>query len=377
MLSTNTVSLQDLEQLLNHTPLIVSSHPVSLCFLREDVLVLDSAAEVAWLLDDPEPTLPQRVLITSPDPAYRGRFPRFRCEHDPFTPLLNTVLFHRFDDVADHMLRQSQITERILSEAAQFNVIVLFLVDGLSYRDARDWADTSSQTPTIEPCLVDVPTLTATAFPNLIGDPPLAARLFDLGYHRRLGFTYWTREDNQLTDQLFHAIPDVRKVAGFPRILESLRRQLANAHEPKIYVQILRTGLDGYAHGQKRKPPVAAVIADVREELQSLVTLCGDLGLRACVHLTADHGILWRDEFEPEIVGNAPGKSGLRWCGWRSLYHQRDKGRRFTVGDQEYYCLGFPKLRRSLHIDEQGIHGGISFQESIVPFISIRIENPC
>ena len=116
---------------------------------------------------------------------------------------------------------------------------------------------------------------------------------------------------------------------------------------------------------------------EVRREFAQLGALCSELrdemGLRTCLFLTADHGILWRDEFEPVIVGNAPSNSSARWCGWRDLYHQSDKGRRFVYKDIEYYCLGFPKLRRGLRIDEQGLHGGISFQESVVPLITMRI----
>ena len=274
------------------------------------------------------------------------------------------------------MLCQSQVAERIIAEAGQHDLIILFLVDGLSYQDVCSWTDSMGQTLSVEPCLVDAPTLTRVAFPNLIGSPPLAMRLFEAGYHDRLGFTYWTREDNQLTNRLFHTIADVRKVGDFPQILATLRSYLSDARHRKSYVQIVRTGLDGYAHGQKRRPPIAAIVAEVYQELESLATLCNELRLRARLYLSADHGILWRDEFKPEIIGDAPGKSSLRWCSWRELYHQRDKGRRFVFGDQEYYCLGFPKLRRPLRIDEQGVHGGISFQESIVPFICRTVNLP-
>ena len=46
---------------------------------------------------------------------------------------------------------------------------------------------------------------------------------------------------------------------------------------------------------------------------------------------------------------------------------------RFVVGHEEYYCLNYPKVRRPLRIDEQGVHGGVSFQESVVPFIAVRV----
>ncbi|MBC8263374.1 MAG: hypothetical protein H8E47_04535 [Anaerolineales bacterium] len=371
------MSLDDLLTLLDCTPVIAEIPPVSICYLPEDVTVLASAAEAAWQLDAPEPMLPGRLLITASDIQYADRFPHVRCDHDPFTPALNTILFDRYDDIASRMLCQSQAVERIVVEAGQYDFVILFLVDGLSYQDVRSWADSTDQLLSIEPCLVDVPTLTRVAFPNLIGDPPVAVRLFDAGYHHRLGFTYWMREDNQLTDRLFHTIAEVKKIGHFSQILATLRRHLSNPGQRKSYGQIMRTGLDGYAHAQKRRPPIAAIVEEVRREFEQLTALCGELcselGLRACLYLTADHGILWRDEFEPKVIGDAPGKSSPRWCGWRDLYHQRDKGRRFLIDGEEYYCLDFPKLRRPLRIDEQGVHGGISFQESIVPFITVRI----
>lgn len=370
------MTLDDLLDLLDATPLIADIHPISICYLPQDVTTLQSAAETAWMLDDPEPTLPGRLLIMAPEPHYDGRFPRVCCDHDPFTAALNTILFDRFDDIASRMLCQSQVANRIVSEAVEYDLIVLVLVDGLSYKDVTGWID-SFPTLSIEPCLVDVPTLTRLAFPNLVGRPSVAGRLFDVGFHHRLGFTYWVREDNELTDTMFQTIVEVKKIGHFPQILADLREQLSELSQSKSYVQIVRTGLDGYAHGQKRSPPIAAVVEEVRQEFGQLGALCAELckkaKMRACMYLTADHGVLWREEFQPEVIGNAPGKSSSRWCGWRDLYQQRDSGRRFLIDEEEYYCLGFPKLRRNLRIDEQGVHGGISFQESIVPLMTLRI----
>lgn len=367
--------LEELLDLLDQTPAIVDIHPVSLCYLPQNVRVLNSVAEAAWLLDDPKPVLPERLLILAPDNQYNGRFPYVRCEHDPFTPALNTILFDRYGAVSSRMLCQSQIAEYILAEANQQEVIIFFLIDGLSYQDVRFWGDLNDHVLSVQPCLVDVPTLTHVAFPNLIGAPSLAVKLFNLGYHHRLGFTYWTREDNPLTDRLFQSISEVKKIGYFPLIVETLRQYIRSAQGNKIYIQLVRTGLDGYAHAQKRQPPVTAIVAEIFEEFRQLVMLCEEFGERATVYLTADHGILWSNEFTPKIVGNAPVNSSARWCNWRDLYHQSEPGRRFLVNGDEYYCLGFPKIRRSLHIDEQGVHGGISFQEAIVPFVSYHFRD--
>ena len=306
-----------------------------------------------------------------------GRFPHVHCGHDPFTPALNTVLFDRYDDVTTRMLCQSHIAERIVVEADQYEIVALFLVDGLSYQDVRTWADSADHPLILEPCLVDVPTLTRVAFLNIIGDPPIAARLFDAGYHHRLGFTYWTRENNPLTNLLFRTIPAVSTARDMATILATLRREIGNTSDRKTYIQIVRAGLDGYAHHQKRKPPAAAIVETILNEMLALAELFRKVGRTACIHLTADHGILWRDEFEPKIIGRAPAGSSPRSCEWRNLYQQDEPGRRFVVPGGEFYCLDYPKLRRPLRIDEQGVHGGISFQESIVPFLTIRIGDIC
>jgi hypothetical protein len=353
-------------------------HPVSCCYLPSDVAVYNTTAELAWSLDMPGTTLPVRSIILQGDPVYAIRFPNIRVDHDPFTPQLSAVLYERFDEISTLMLSQSQLSQRIAEEPGVPDVIALMLIDGLSYGNVRHWLD---QNPDVHvhlaPCLVDGPTLTGTAFPRIIGDMPPAVRLFDRGYRRRLGFTYWLREQNPLTDVIFRTIADVNAVGDFSTILAATRREIHSSLPQKIYLQILRTGLDGYAHHQKRKPPVAAIVEMLMDEMLSLASLFREAGCTARIHLTADHGILWRDQFEPQVVGRAPAGASPRTCEWRDLYRQDESGRRFVVAGREIYCLAYPKLRRALRIDEQGVHGGISFQESIVPFLTIKIGDTC
>jgi len=367
-------TLDELVQLLGHTPVICSIHPISRCFLPEDVVIYDSPAQLAWTLDAPKPTLPERILVTASDVQYQHRFPVVRCEHDPFTPDLNQVLYDHYEYIEAHMLSQRDIGERIISEASDAQVVVLMLIDGLSYRDVVGWQGEGEFEVQVEPCLVNGPTVTRIGFRNIVGDPPLAARLFDHGFTQRLGFTYWYREDNTLTDHLFRTIGRTEKVGHFAEILQALRVYFSRSKRDKTYIQVLVSGLDGYAHGQKRKPPVEAIVAEIRDELFSLRCLLVELGLRARIYLTADHGILWRDEFEPQIIGSAPGKSNPRCCGWSELYHQDELGKRFSLYGEELFCLNYPKLRRELRIDDQGVHGGISFQESIVPFVTVEVN---
>ena len=66
------VSLAELLDLLDSTPVIVEMHPVSRCYLPSDVAVYDTAAELAWSLDMPGTTLPVRSLILQGDPVYES-----------------------------------------------------------------------------------------------------------------------------------------------------------------------------------------------------------------------------------------------------------------------------------------------------------------
>jgi hypothetical protein len=293
-------------------------------------------------------------------------------------PALNGVLFEHFEAIAQAMLCQSQLAAVISRAAAELDAIVLMLVDGLSYENARQWCGQHGPAWLLEPCLVDAPTITSIAFPNAMGAPSVAELLFDRGFHRRVGFTYWTREDNELTNLLFRSLPEVNKTGDFDDIASGARRVIMKSPAlGKTYVQIVRTGLDGYAHKQKRTPPVAAIVDEIFQEFRQLVEISEEArrlnGCRTGIFLTADHGILWQTEFEPQVVGRAPSGSSARYCRWSDLFHQEETGMRFVVGHEEYYCLNFPKVRRPLRIDEQGVHGGISFQESIVPFITVKV----
>jgi hypothetical protein len=266
----------------------------------------------------------------------------------------------------------------VLAESTGFDVVVLVLIDGLGFDSVRCSLEAHPvRDVRLEPCLVDGPTVTAVAFPRVIGEPPLALRLFDEGFERRQGFTYWTRQENALTDLLFRTVPDVGKQGDFQTILCRTRAFLSGSSGSKAYIQILRAGLDGFSHHSKRKPPAATITAEIIKEMIALASLLDELGCSACVFLTSDHGILWRDEIDFQVVGHAPAGSSPRCCTWQELYSQSEPGRRFVVGKQEFFCLGVPLLRRPLRIDEQGVHGGISFQESVVPFLLMKVGEPC
>jgi hypothetical protein len=86
--------------------------------------------------------------------------------------------------------------------------------------------------------------------------------------------------------------------------------------------------------------------------------------------LTADHGILWRDQlkaderFCPEL---AP--EDARHPRYALGGIARDCARVWRSDGTTYSLLRFPYLTRPLRHTEWGVHGGISAWESVVPLV--------
>jgi len=360
------MDLVALDDLLNRVPTIVRGmHPVSLAYLDQPAKVYIRLQELIWMFDAPQSVRPHRALSFDANSQYASRFPVVTVEHDPFTTEMNRILFDKYNLIAKSMLTHTQVADRIISCVRRAETIVLLLLDGLSYIDCKEW-------PNVEPCLAEPPTVTRVCFPRIIGSPPLAARLFAKGLTRRVGFTYWERQDEPLTDQLFHTIPDTRKLDSnhpdaFGQVLDWL-----TAHELSgTYVQIVYSALDDYAEGHRVTIPRQSVIDRVRHDLDAVVDVLEHKGRPAALFAVADHGILWKgDHHEIEFVK----LSGARYAKGRS---GPGRGRLFEVNGQPYWVLDYPQMGRRWKSNEQGIHGGISFEESIVPFIEWEVNLSC
>lgn len=360
------MDLATLNRLLNQTPVVVQKmHPVSLAYLNQPVSVYESLQELAWLLDTPEQTLPHRAVCFDANARFGPRFPVVVVEHDPFTLDLNRFLFDHYDFITTCALTQPQVSERIIAEARQVETLVLILLDGLSYADCRDW-------PGVEPCLAAAPTITRVGFPAVIGSPPLAAQLFASGLTTRVGFTYWDRQDEPLTNRLFRTIADTRRLdsnrpGAFGQVVDWL-----SAHDlAGTYVQIVRSALDDYAEGHRTTVPRLAVLQQVRRDLEAVLDVLEHKGRPALLFAVADHGILWKEDghsIEPVNLNGARYAQGRGGNG---------RGRVFDVEGQPFWVLDYPQMGRSWRSNEQGIHGGISFEESIVPFIRWEVNLSC
>ncbi len=361
------ITLEELTKVLLRMPLMVEmKHPLSVAFLPEEVKVYADAWEMIIDLDRPDPQESIPMLALGIEPRLSHRLPRFRCLHDPLTSELNRVLLSRYEFIKAHLLCQSQIGSEILSQADAAEAIVLILVDGLSYADikrhAAQWLLHTS------PILVDGVSITEQGMRRVIGDPPLAARLFDKGFSP-LGFTYWERPEEYLTDQIFRGFGHkIHKVRSFEEVGETLKNQDLK----RAYVQIVRMGLDGVAHRHRDKPNIPATISAIMTDFEVIIDIFRKKQLYAHLYLTSDHGILWKWEHQLETYENNPSTEPLRY--YEYARHNNPHTLNTKFAGRDFALLEYPYLRRKLRSNEWGVHGGLSFEESIVPLIKITIN---
>ncbi len=366
------MQLSTLQEMLSQTPVMLIAEPALLAYLPPNVEVLPDAEALVARLDNPYPQPVIPMLTFDANQKFLSRIPLVQCPFDPYTEALNTVLGSRYDTVAQYTLKQSDIADRIVQASAPCDIVVLLLIDGLSYRDARHWPEQLPYPATVVPCLAEGPTITRFCFPTIIGTPPLAAQLFDRGFAERIGLSYWHREDNKLTNRLFETFHQVHRCHTMRDVIAYLSLHLPMLRHKQVYVQIVRVGLDASAHHQRELPPIDGILEHILAGIKSLSQVLEQQERPARLYVTSDHGILWRDECVPEVIGEAQGNA--RMAHWRDLGQQRENGLRFDVHGDVHYALPYPMVRRRLRSDEAGIHGGVSFQESLVPFLSIEVN---
>jgi hypothetical protein len=187
-----------------------------------------------------------------------------------------------------------------------------------------------------------------------------------------LPFSYWYRENNDLTDRLFKTIHQIHRCNTMKEVIQQLSSTLPQLQHKRVYIQIVRVGLDAGAHHQRELPPIAGILENILSGIKELIQVLEQQHRPARLYVTSDHGILWRDEFTPDVIGTAQGNA--RMAHWRDLGQQREAGLRFDVCGDVYHALPYPFVRRRLRSDEAGVHGGISFQESIVPLLSVEVN---
>lgn len=377
MMVENRSSLTELRQRLTETPTMADVHPLlPLCMPHDTRFVHDSR----WLLaqlDSREDRLETSILLLKPDKKLGGRIPHFHCRDHPPVEEINQGLHLHIDYARQTLLTTHKVAGYIADDVQQghYDLVVTLFVDGLSYGDVLDW-----KWNTI-PCFVDGPSVTfqpdnrdrvipSIGFPSIINRPSIAERLHALGYFHALGFAYWHSESNQVSEYLFRGIPD-HKVRNFTQLLHLLQNEQIGFPG---YIQIVRDGLDGLAHGKRElsREEINASLQALYDDIVRLIDLLSAKSRNAIVYVTADHGVLWKEDHDWVILNQR--KSSPRYAVKAvpeeiGLHHST----RFEQNNIPYYLFHYPYLGTKIHHNNSGVHGGLSYQESFVPFIRIEV----
>ena len=291
-------------------------------------------------------------------------FPTIALPEFPSIKQVNQALPHQFK--INNLLKQSDLAAEII---ARFNLelpelVVLLVFDGLSFYDVVNWELPYAK---LTPCLVDGLSATDASMRRLIGSPVLTHQLFELGYPRRLGFSYWEREVNQLTDVLFlgFARSQLRRVTTFHEVLDTIRISEWSA---PTYIQIIRSGLDRVCHSHRERPDITGHLENLKQDVLKLITTLRETGQTFRIFMTADHGILWYTD--QDVVSLAREKSKARYteghvASGANVLTLNTDGSPYTV------LTGDKVIAKQRRVTEWGFHGGVSAQESLVPFWDI------
>lgn len=366
--------IEALHKLLAKAPVMGHFHPLwSLC-LPANVEVVVSAQKVAERLDSLERHPEQSILITEYVPAFADRFLVYHLPECPPVELINHMLPTRVA-VNHHLLTHKEIARRMVNDVLKqgYETVILMLVDGLSYEDARHWP----YNPT--PCLIDGPTITFAktnsnvimpdvGFPAIIGNFSIARQLAQAGIPHSRGYSYWEREQNDVSAFLFSGIP-LTRVSGITEALSLLRQ----VNLKRMYVQLVREGTDGLAHSRREvtNDEVRATVNAVLDDFRQLVDLVAESSYKGAVYLVSDHGILWKHQHSFERV---PGENSahVRYTWERSLNPAYTSQCQTSNGP--CYLCHYPYNVRQLRTNDSGTHGGLSYWESIVPFVHVEIN---
>lgn len=294
----------------------------------------------------------------------RRGFPKFYLEERPDPIKINDFLFKNVKLFSELLINQNNLWQEIKNHIEK-DVIILVIVDGLSYFDCVPKYEA-------KPCLVNDITKTREGYISIIGKPTIAQRLLNVGFVNLRGYSYWTREnDDTITDSIFTAFPKetMFKVNNFDQIIDNLEQKTLY----KSYIQIVLGGLDHISHHSYDEPIIEPYIDRIFERLEKLKQLLISKKRKGVVIMTSDHGLLWRNKHNFEVLDDyiLKDNSGVRYTNGKII---RDYLYPLNSCNKNYSLLKYPYITRSLRSTEWGIHGGISAWESIVPYVTKEVN---
>jgi len=383
-------SLAELADAAHEHPVVTTLDDLDARLLQQKhgITVIDRFDRFCTLFESPEHTFSNDVVIR--DQTASLNLDNTLTTYDPpdvtqidytgsiYSDRLNDAIRNdwlTWKDVEQTTLSQSAIGDYVVAVAGTVDVVAVVTIDGLSY---RDWTAAGHDA---KPVYVDCPTITKCGYPNVVYGGPngeaIANRLFNEGFSERLGFTYWKKNGNELTEYLHDDFSpnDVHgDIQDFSEIIEYLRRQ--NWYQDRLYIQITLTGPERVAHKLKEDPIIDAEVEQVHRKLRILQKTLQKEVPSFRIFATADHGILWRMDADDDFtVIDGDWEHYDRRCISNpdsTMDFPEAYGRKDRWDDESYIRLDYPYLFSDLRSNEPGTHGGFSFQESIVPLIELR-----
>lgn len=376
MMNNPNSSFIDLNKLLQRVPIAGDIHPLVPICLSPETHIFDEPRLLLDIIDDQAQGFDQPILLLKSNSQLSARFNTTRILDHPPVDIINKNLRHRLDYIRQSLLTTHKLAAHIESDVGhyQYDLVVFLLIDGLSYGDVLGWGFD------VTPCFVDGPSVTfqtddagklisSIGFASIVGDPPVAQRLYHLGYHSAFGYTYWQARDNLLAGYMFKGIPD-NAVVNFEDILGMIEEEEIPA---KSYIQIVREGLDGLAHSKRelRTNEIQSAIQAVKDDIERLIASIQSKSLPAVIFITSDHGILWKNDHDWKMIdqnGSKPRYSISSPDSEMAKHYVR-----FECNHRPYYLYTYPYLGKPIRKNDSGVHGGLSYQESLVPFMKIKV----
>jgi len=356
---TSDSTVDRFSALLDYYPAGFTGNPLNL-LLVDDAQPIGDGRDYLRRLDDLSLVDERREYLI--DDECPWPFPRTHIGDQPDPWVISQKLFERFEQAGEILTTQgdlaSIVDKRVRSSAP--DIVALMIVDGLSYYDLPP------DVPA-EPCLVDGVSITEYGYRRVVGQPTISRRLFALGYHRQIGFTYFG-ETNELSREIHTTFSEsqIVRVSSFDQVLTTLR----DTGILRGYVQVMLAGLDQLSHAHLDRPPTDHYVAHILSSYEKLIDCLSTRSKRVLVLLTADHGILWRDVVADGIQqADDLFRDDLRSPRYVRGAVLRPYGRVCRSLGQNFTLFSLPWMTRPFRNNEWGVHGGISAWESIVPLM--------
>jgi hypothetical protein len=136
---------------------------------------------------------------------------------------------------------------------------------------------------------------------------------------------------------------------------------------------MVREGLDGLAHNRREvsQQEIKSTVDVIHQDFHRLVELLNEKKLRGVIYLVADHGILWKKQHKWQIIEGNNSKHP------RYVANNPDMsefGTEFATKQQTFHLWHYPYLGKKIKANDSGVHGGLSYWESIVPFVRVEVN---